>query len=264
MTRLTNTTTVIVGPVKVGLDPEFLLFDRHGGFVPARDIFGRSSTGDEVGVDECDNTGELRPKEGTPAKVIKNTTDLLTKLGSKIKARELLVYAGVSTYADDNYEDIPLGGHIHFNIPYCEDFVEALDAFIGVPMLRMADSDRREDDAYGELSEWESKPYGFEYRTPPSFIGKPDLFGGVIAVAFCVASTWKTICNSGKTFEYECAKKTGAYAKEYEKLTYYTRYKKHINAFLEYVNNDELSMEETDVLAAWAIRDAICLEDISI
>ena len=250
MTRLTNTTTVIVGPVKVGLDPEFLLFDRHGGFVPARDIFGRSSTGDEVGVDECDNTGELRPKEGTPAKVIKNTTDLLTKLGSKIKARELLVYAGASTYADDNYEDIPLGGHIHFNIPYCEDFVEALDAFIGVPMLRMADSDRREDDEYGELSEWESKPYGFEYRTPPSFIGKPDLFGGVIAVAYCVARTWVAYKKSvGNTWEYNDV----PLIEDYQKLVCYKRYDKQIENFLAYVNEGK-SIEEYNVLAAWEIN----------
>ena len=249
MARLRNTTRVIVGPVKVGLDPEFLLFDRHGGFVPARDIFGSGSTGEDVGVDECDNTGELRPQEGTPAKVIKNTTNLLAKLGSKIKSRELLVYAGASAYTDDDYEDVPLGGHIHFNVPYCEDFVEALDAFIGVPMLRMADSDRRDDDEYGELSAWESKPYGFEYRTPPSFIGKPDLFAGVIAVAYCVARTWVAYKkNIGNTWEYNSVPRM----EDYQKLICYKRYDKQIEAFLSYVNEGK-SIEEYNVLAAWEI-----------
>ena len=244
MVRLVNRSRVIVGAVKVGLDPEFLLFDRHGGFVPARDIFGRESTGDEVGVDECTETGELRPQEGTPAKVVKNTSNLLALLGSEIKSRELLVYAGAL-----GGDDIPLGGHIHFNVPYCEDFVDALDAFIGGPMLRMANSDRREDDAYGELSEWESKPYGFEYRTPPSFIGKPDLFAGVIAVAYCVARTWVAYKRRiGNTWEYNDV----PLVEDYQKLICYKRYDKQIEAFLSYVN-ERKSIEEYNVLAAWEI-----------
>lgn len=249
MVRLTNSSSVVVDAVKVGLDPEFLLFDREGGFVPACNVLGSDTTTAEVGVDECDATGELRPREGTPAKVVKNVNTLLARLGRKIKERELLVYAGASTYANDDYEDIPLGGHIHFNVPYCEDFVKALDSFIGVPMLRMADSDRREDEEYGELSEWESKPYGFEYRTPPSFIGKPDLFAGVIAVAYCVARTWVAYKRRvGNTWEYNSV----PCIEDYQKLVCYKRYDKQIEAFLSYVNEGK-SIEEYNVLAAWEI-----------
>ncbi len=249
MVRLTNSSRVVVDAVKVGLDPEFLLFDRQGGFVPANRVLGSDSTSEEVGVDECQATGELRPQEGTPAKVVKTVSTLLTRLGRKIKSRELLVYAGATVDTGDEYDDISLGGHIHFNIPYCEDFVEALDSFIGAPMLRMADSDRRDDDEYGELSEWESKPYGFEYRTPPSFIGKPDLFAGVIAVAYCVARTWVAYKRRiGNTWEYNGTPTI----EDYQKLVCYKTYAKQIEAFLSYVN-ERKSIEEFNVLAAWEI-----------
>ena len=74
MVRLTNSSRMTVGTVKVGLDPEFLLFDRLGNFVSARDVFGGDTYHDEVGTDEDLATGELRPAAGSPAVVIKNTT----------------------------------------------------------------------------------------------------------------------------------------------------------------------------------------------
>ena len=238
--------------IMIGLDPEMGILNKKGAFV------GSPYTGREIGRD-AGNVVELRPQPGSVKNVIENVRALYESMG-KTLGKDLRLVSGGGRCIGKS-----LGGHIHFNIPSNGFLTVMLDDFIGKPMQRIAGSERRDGEgSYGKLGATSKKTHGFEYRTPPSFIGKPDLFGGVIAVAFCVASTWKTICNSGKTFEYECAKKTGAYAKEYEKLTYYTRYKKHINAFLEYVNNDELSMEETDVLAAWAIRDAICLEDISI
>ena len=255
MVRLINSSKVITDAVKVGLDPEFLLFDKQGGFVPANVVLGGDSINEDVGVDECNNTGELRPQEGTPAKVVKNTATLLSKLGRVIKQRELLVYAGASVCVDegDGDSDIDLGGHIHFNIPYCGDFVTALDAFIGRPMLRMRDSDRRTGDEYGELSEWESKAYGFEYRTPPSFIGKPDLFAGVIAVAYCVARTWVAYKKEiGNTWEYN----TEPSIEDYQKLVCYKRYAKEIEGFLSYVN-ERKSIEEYNVLAAWEINTVL-------
>ena len=238
--------------IMIGLDPEMGLLNKQGKFV------GSPYRGSEIGRDAGDVI-ELRPKPGSVKDVITNVRALYKSMDKTLGKNLRLVSGGGKVI------DKPLGGHIHFNIPNHGSLTTLLDEFIGKPMQSINGSERVVGGhTYGRLGAIARKTHGFEYRTPPSFLGKPDLFAGVIALAFCVASTWKTICNSGSTFEYGCDEKTGAYAKEYEKLTYYTRYKKHINAFLEYVNSDELSMEETDVLAAWAIREAVCLEDVAI
>ncbi len=236
--------------IMIGLDPEMGILNKKGKFV------GSPYTGTEIGRDAGDVV-ELRPKPGSVKDVIENVRTLYTSMG-KTLGKDLRLVSGGGRCIGKS-----LGGHIHFNIPPNALLTLMLDDFIGKPIQRVTGSERRAgENSYGKLGSIAKKTHGFEYRTPPSFIGKPDMFAGVIAVAYCVASTWKIICNSGKTFEYDVTKANGAHAKSYEQLTYYRRYKKHIDAFLEYVNNDELSMEETDVLAAWAIREAICLEDI--
>ena len=237
--------------IMIGLDPEMGILNKVGKFV------GSPYTGREIGRDAGDVV-ELRPKPGTVKQVINNVRELYKHMDKTLGKDLRLVSGGGSIVGR------ALGGHIHFNIPSNRHLITLLDDFVGKPIQRINGSARGNGSSYGGLSSFNTKPHGFEYRTPPSFIGKPDLFAGVIAVAYCVASTWKTICNSGSTFEYGCGEVTGAYAKSYEKLTCHSRYKKDIDAFLEYVNNEEKSIEETDVLAAWEIRDAIQLEDISI
>lgn len=251
-TKRINAFDKIDKKIMIGLDPEMGLLNKQGKFV------GSPYRGSEIGRDAGDVI-ELRPKPGSVKEVITNVRALYESMDKTLR-KDLRLISGGGKIIDK-----PLGGHIHFNIPSHAELTALLDEFIGKPIQRINGSERVVGGhSYGHLGAISRKSHGFEYRTPPSFLGKPDLFAGVIAVAFCVASTWKTICNSGMTFEYECNAKTGALAKEYEKLTYYTRYKRHVNAFLEYVNNDELSMEETDVLAAWAIREAVCLEDVTI
>ena len=237
--------------IMIGLDPELGILNKYGKFV------GSPYTGKAIGRD-ADDVVELRPHPGSVKEVIENVRDLYKSMDKTLRKDYRLVSGGGKCIKK------PLGGHIHFNIPVNGYLTILLDDYIGKPMQNIVGSERCEGSSYGALSATSKKTHGFEYRTPPSFVGKPDLFAGVIAVAFCVASTWKTICNSGKVFEYGIDATNGALAESYKQLTYYTRYKKHINTFLEYVNNKELSMEETDVLAAWAIRDAICLEDITI
>lgn len=237
--------------IMIGLDPELGILNKSGMFV------GSPYTGREIGRDVGDVV-ELRPQPGSVKDVIENVRTLYKSMGKTLRKDYRLVSGGGRCIKK------PLGGHIHFNIPSDGYLTAMLDDYIGRPLQRVTGSERVGGSGYGALGATSNKTHGFEYRTPPSFVGKPDLFAGVIAVAFCVASTWKTLCNRGSIFEYDIDATNGALAEAYTQLTYYKRYKKHIDAFLEYVNNKELSMEETDVLAAWAIREAVCLEDISI
>ena len=239
----------------IGLDPEFLLYDKAGKFVTAKTGLAKLGCGytSEIGVDHDNETCELRPKAGTPAQVVKTMTKLLRRLDKGIKKDGLSVYAGASS--NKQYRTIPLGGHIHFNIPSNTVFTEILDAFIGKPMKKMEGSTRR---SYGGLSDTESKRHGFEYRTPPSFIGKPDLFAGVISLAYCLAKTWvKYKKKNGNVWSYDDIPS----AENYRALVGYKTYAKHIDMFLSYVNEGK-SIVENDVLAAWEITSS--LEDVSL
>ena len=237
----------------IGLDPELGIIDKANVFQPSP--FG--GTTDEIGSDG--SNVEIRPKPGTPKQVVKTVKGLYEKMGGMLDKDLRLLSSG------GGFLNRSLGGHIHFNIPIHKELTTLLDDFIGKPMKRMNGSSRGGGStSYGNLSAVKNQPHGFEYRTPPSFVGKPDLFAGVIAVAYCIASTWKTISNRGITFEYGCGDATGAFKSSYEKLTYYKKYKKEIEDFLSYVYDEEKTIEELDVLAAWEVRDAVVLEDISL
>ena len=238
----------------IGLDPELAILDKRDQFKSC--TFAPGGGDQEVGSD-CGNV-EIRPKPGTPKQLVKTVEELYTKI-DKILDKEHRLLSGGGSFVSRT-----LGGHIHFNIPIHKELTVLLDDFIGKPMKRMNGTDRLKGSGYGGLGSVKVQPHGFEYRTPPSFVGKPDLFAGVIALAYCIASTWRTISNRGITFEYGCGGTTGAYRSTYEKLTYYKTYAKEIEDFLSYVYDEEKTIEEHDVLAAWQVRDAIILEDVII
>ena len=237
----------------IGLDPELAVIDKYNVF--QQSPFDGGGSDAEIGSD-CGNV-EIRPKPGTPKQVVKTVKGLYEKMDKRLE-KNLRLFSGGGDPISRT-----LGGHIHFNTPKHVQLTALLDDFIGKPMKRMNGATRC-GNSYGSLGSVKDQPHGFEYRTPPSFVGKPDLFAGVIAVAYCIVSTWRTISNRGITFEYGCGDATGAYRSSYEKLTYYKTYKKEIEGFLSYVYDEEKTIEELDVLAAWEVRDAVCLEDITI
>jgi len=237
----------------IGLDPEFLLTRADGTKMDCSEIVPASST-NPVGTDgEAQgyrDVGEFRPKEGSPKVLKDNMKGLLAQLGVMIRDRGSnteKVYAGGGKALSK-----AIGGHIHFNIPSSKELVRLLDDFIGKPLLAMKGSERSSGNSYGKLSAIEAKPYGFEYRTPPSFIGKPDLFEGVIAVAYCLAKTWAGISTGDVEFTYMTSSDTGAYADSYKDLAHYEDFKTEIDTLVSYIVEGK-SLEEFDVLAAWEI-----------
>ena len=57
-------------------------------------------------------------------------------------------------------------------VPYLDHF---LDKIVSNKTDDMSEKRLRRERGYGHLSETRSKPYGFEYRTPGSFIHNPQL-----------------------------------------------------------------------------------------
>ena len=237
----------------IGMDPEFLLLTKGNRLFPAHQLM--SSSRGRVGLDTSgSDTGELRPKEGTPKEIKKNMRELYKQLNDKIKesGRDLRVFSG--SHLKREGDIISLGGHIHFNIEEDYEFIRILQAFIGDKLVRGKLNDRwKADRNYGNPHDYNDKSYGFEYRTPPSFIGKPEVFDGVVAVAYCLAKTWVKHC---KTSNHVWSFNEEPTLGDYKKLVCYSRYKKDIDFFFKFTKKKK-TLREFDALAAWEIKKPI-------
>jgi len=114
-----------------------------------------------VGVDDAGHMVEFRPKPAsTPTEIVRNIKELFEGVDA----------SAVFSARGDVY---PLGGHIHVgfdvNMPVhpTSNLLRLLDHFIGNPTRKMSGDARGH---YNNLSAFETKPYGFEYRTPPAAI----------------------------------------------------------------------------------------------
>lgn len=244
----------------IGLDPEFLL-TKDSVKIDCSEVVPASST-NPVGTDGemagYKDIGEFRPTQGAPKDLFKTMKGLLAELSVMI--RDNGSHSTAKVYCGGGKKlSKAIGGHIHFNIPSSKELVRLLDDFVGKPLLAMKGAERSGGSSYGRLSAIEVKPYGFEYRTPPSFIGRPEIFEGVVAVSYCLAKTWSAVSNGKSAFTYMTSSGTGAYLDAYTKLDCYEDFKKEIDTLVSFIKTGE-TLEEDDVLAAWAISE----EDMSL
>jgi hypothetical protein len=159
--------------VSLGGDPEFEVVDlTEGEVIPAYevDVFERGSHNpfSKIGTDGDSAIAEIRPNPcRTPEEYVREFEGILKDLKRKVPWVDLSVDGNV----------YPLGGHIHVG---AKDalvretlqanvgvFIEALDDFVGRVLLPTSGDARG---MYAALSAYEEKPYGWEYRTPPSSI----------------------------------------------------------------------------------------------
>ncbi len=164
---------------KLGLDVEFGCRKR-GQFIPAHDVFSREiGTTGIIGLDGHPQTGELRPGAST------NLIEVVTNMYAAFKyVSDILAENDVTLHAGQWRDNKALGGHIHFGIgedntsrrtamiPYLDHF---LDKIVSNKTDNVAEKRLRIERGYGGLRQVRSKPYGFEYRTPGSFIHNPQL-----------------------------------------------------------------------------------------
>jgi len=164
------------GKVKiiVGADPEFELVRCDGSIEYASKIVsgGCSSA---IGVDGAGEQVELRPAPGKPHEVVKNLKGLFREFNARYKNMALSVSGNV----------YPLGGHIHIGLgkPFSPpiSMLDMLDDFLGRPLIDLSGKARG---GYKNLSTWESKDWGFEYRPlPAAYLLKPEICRIVLKIA---------------------------------------------------------------------------------
>lgn len=163
---------------KIGADPEFA-FKKDGEMVYASDLVISSSG--EFGTDGCPDIAELRPKAAWSATGL---VESIRKTIEKEVARnkKLLDY---EWHAGPCFKGHGLGGHIHFGMPFSMDFLNMLDSALAIPMMRCDDpvEARSRKRSYGRLSDYERKPWGFEYRSLSTWLSSEKKALAVLTVA---------------------------------------------------------------------------------
>ena len=150
----------------LGCDPE-LLCRREGRYVPAHNYFKSSSS---FGLDGCESIAEVRPGYAESPVDITAKIKIVLEYGHE-KAPDLEFFAG--HYQDD----YALGGHLHFSIQPDPNVVDALDTILYSFSNCIDDKEqrqKRERTGYGKRKSVRKKSYGFEYRTPGSFLLSPS------------------------------------------------------------------------------------------
>jgi len=151
----------------LGTDPE-LICKMDGQFAPAHRFFKSNSS---MGLDGCESTAEIRPG------ISESPIDLTSKIYQILeygheKVPEVEFYAG-------HYQcDYSIGGHIHFSVDPEPEMIEALDITLGSLSNCIDDKvqrQKRERSGYGKKGAYRRKSYGFEYRTPGSFLLSPAI-----------------------------------------------------------------------------------------
>jgi hypothetical protein len=151
-----------------------------------------------LGTDARAETAELRVQESTdPIQLARNIGNVIT---GYIKHKRFRPTYYLDWYADNRVERV--GGHIHFGHPSIEDYDEDtgrfrlvgkiarhLDTLLSVPLMMVEDSRlarERKGSSYGSFLDIRPQPYGFEYRTPPSFLATPELTTSVLCLAYAI------------------------------------------------------------------------------
>ena len=168
----------------LGTDPELVLVNTIDDVVlNALDYLPKAA---KFGVDGHRFIAELRPEPAaTPKDLVTNIRRTLALGGKKIQ--HLTWLSGAYKHRK------PLGGHIHFgNIDASDKILDALDHYLAILLAVTEDPEeagRRRttvfygNNPYGLLGDLRRKPWGFEYRTPSSFLISPALARGILVAA---------------------------------------------------------------------------------
>lgn len=175
----------------VGADPEFVVRDPITGAIV--DYSGLESFSNSFGAlgTDAGPCAEIRPSPGSPRQVTENIGALLRQALKGRYADKILLAGGGRDWSYST------GGHIHFNVHWRgEDeknrILKLLDRYIGIPMKLLPGGPRNgnQNAGYSVLSAYDSKSYGFEYRTPPSWLTDPRLTEAVLSVGYLIADKW--------------------------------------------------------------------------
>lgn len=256
--------------VLLGMDPEFLLFNRATGkVIPASRYLGFAG---EAGCDSLRYRGErrfplveLRPQPaGEPREVLVQLLHAFRVAYRFIEDKKLLWQAGGMPQ-----RGFPLGGHIHFSgIPLTFELLQVLDNYLALPVAAM--EDRRSfgrRPLYGYLGDFRLQPHGgFEYRTLPSFLISPVVTKGVVAIAALIAGNAsqlprRPLHDEGMHAAFYQGNQEQLrevlpqlYA-DLQKLADYSRYEGYIAPFMEAACSGRTWDETVDIRRSWKLEN---------
>lgn len=181
--------------VKLGADPEFMLFNkRNNRMLSASQFFPRE------GVVGCDYIrianrqqrpiAEIRPKPDV------SPLGLMANIRSGLRsAYKMAPYRNVKWIAGSQpVSSFSIGGHIHFsNVDLNYDILRALDNYVGIPVFLIENptTAARRRKKYGYLGDYRTKDYGgFEYRTPGSWLVSPEITLAILCLAKVVTTRY--------------------------------------------------------------------------
>lgn len=142
----------------------------------------------QVGCDGNSNIAELRPNQADdPITHLNNVKKCVRRLVTKMNAHQNL-----DAYAGSGFR-WATGGHIHFGIklkPKNMDLIRVLD-LMSIYLLSLEykkNSKRRKmNGGYGNLYAYETKSYGFEYRTLASWLYSESNAKSILSLAYILA-----------------------------------------------------------------------------
>jgi len=197
----------------MGCDIEFLIINSKGKIIKASkyEFFDSTSSKRKIGCDGAKTPVEIRPSPSSLRnlnKLYDNIHILLENIGSFCNVYGLRLIAGTglkSTHRND-YDEwyfTPIGGHIHFGSPSLlndknvKKLVFILDTYFtpitNLLIPRENIIKRTESTSYGKLGQHRKKVYGFEYRTPYSFLISPFYTRSLFNLAGLLANNYKKI-----------------------------------------------------------------------
>lgn len=180
--------------ITLGTDPELVFLGPHG-LINVRDVGmdrqdGHGDHNPEIGGDGHPWIVEMRPPPAEdPIEVVAHLRRIMKNNYKRMK-NPTLNYNDIAWQAGSFVKNKPIGGHIHFGGIELSDYIlTACDGIIGQITLLLEDSDgasKRRHGSYGQLSATRPKDWGFEYRTPASWILSPQISVGVLALGKAV------------------------------------------------------------------------------
>jgi len=151
----------------IGCDPE-LICRTNGQFIPAHNYFKSKSS---FGLDGCESTAEIRPGFS------ESPVDLTSKIYQILDYGHSIA-PGLEFFSGHFVDNYAIGGHTHIATESNADIINALDCVLGSLSNCIDDKvqrQKREKLGYGKRGSYRRKYYGFEYRTPGSFLLSPSV-----------------------------------------------------------------------------------------
>jgi hypothetical protein len=183
--------------ITIGSDPELSFAKGRPMFnnFYSADNFLSTDYDDELGCDGNSCIAEIRPPaEDCPLKHTDNIKKIMKELAKEmlLEDEKLEEEKKLECYAGNGFCD-STGGHIHFGIFLDKDnnirlinLLDMMSIFL-MPLEDTSNAKKRRNGDYGQLGNFETKDYGFEYRTLGSWLYSEKDTQSILCLGYTLA-----------------------------------------------------------------------------